>query len=720
MRRFLLLFAILLSGIPAINECFGQSESHSLNNRYGIMLDYNRNFHLADFSKLPGVPNCCPRFRTGSGNGFTFGGLFEMPLNDDFLLGIRLSYTNLDADLSEPETSWISVDSILTPAELKHDISGKLANIGIEPMINFRLFSDMFAHIGFRLGFVTVKSFSQVETISKPVNTGTFVDSLGRDLGTRTRNTASADIPQAASIYFAGLLGASYELPLNSKKDLMLVPEVFLNYGFNDIIPDTKWKASAFRVGLAVKYTPIPKENIIERFEKDEKIDSIIILSEKITKRFVVIGESKIKIEKIFEDNTILTIEHIRRTDTIFEPRIFQLSGTIDAVGLDSAGKEIRNPIITIEEFVSSRLQPLLNYIFFDENSSEIPPRYSKITKEKIPEFSEDKLFSYGTLPTYYEILNIIGSRMLKNPKSSLKIVGCNSDFGVEKGNKTLSENRAASVKEYLKSIWNIEDDRLEIEVRNLPEKPSTPLGEPEKNYENQRVELVSDDYELVQAIFTTDTLRKSSIPFIRFKPTSKTEAGLKAWEIGLLQNQIPVKKFQSNESIKHFIDWNLDENQPIHPLQLVPLDYRLVLTDMKNNEYSTDIKSIKINFVTLERKRSEHIADKEIDRYSLILFDFDKAEITGNNTKITNFIKSRLKPKSVVSIIGYSDQTGDDNYNMILSDKRAKTTAKALKLPDAIAFGKGEQELLYENNLPEGRFYCRAVNIMVETPIEK
>ncbi|MEI6089253.1 MAG: hypothetical protein WCR42_02265 [bacterium] len=32
---------------------------------------------------------------------------------------------------------------------------------------------------------------------------------------------------------------------------------------------------------------------------------------------------------------------------------------------------------------------------------------------------------------------------------------------------------------------------------------------------------------------------------------------------------------------------------------------------------------------------------------------------------------------------------------------------------------GVGEDTLLYNNDVPEGRFYCRTVQIVVKTPIE-
>ena len=63
--------------------------------------------------------------------------------------------------------------------------------------------------------------------------------------------------------------------------------------------------------------------------------------------------------------------------------------------------------------------------------------------------------------------------------------------------------------------------------------------------------------------------------------------------------------------------------------------------------------------------------------------------------------------------------RTGDANYNKKLSLDRADATKKALGINNAITNGIGNEELLYNNDLPEGRFYCRTVNIIVKTLIK-
>jgi len=58
--------------------------------------------------------------------------------------------------------------------------------------------------------------------------------------------------------------------------------------------------------------------------------------------------------------------------------------------------------------------------------------------------------------------------------------------------------------------------------------------------------------------------------------------------------------------------------------------------------------------------------------------------------------------------------------HNQELSFKRAESAKNAINHPNCKSFGFGESKSLYDNNLPEGRFYCRTVEINVETAIER
>ena len=81
--------------------------------------------------------------------------------------------------------------------------------------------------------------------------------------------------------------------------------------------------------------------------------------------------------------------------------------------------------------------------------------------------------------------------------------------------------------------------------------------------------------------------------------------------------------------------------------------------------------------------------------------------------------IQKRAKKGSEISIVGTTDRIGTEEYNSRLSQERANAVKTAIKRKNTVASGKGEQELKYNNDLPEGRFYCRTVNVIVKTPIE-
>jgi len=64
----------------------------------------NLNMHYSNFNRLgEEFYNCCPKFNNASGTGFSFGGLFELPIKMRLYFGARLGYTNFDATFSPTE-----------------------------------------------------------------------------------------------------------------------------------------------------------------------------------------------------------------------------------------------------------------------------------------------------------------------------------------------------------------------------------------------------------------------------------------------------------------------------------------------------------------------------------------------------------------------------------------------------------------------------------------
>jgi len=103
--------------------------------------------------------------------------------------------------------------------------------------------------------------------------------------------------------------------------------------------------------------------------------------------------------------------------------------------------------------------------------------------------------------------------------------------------------------------------------------------------------------------------------------------------------------------------------------------------------------------------------------------FDSDKAEIRKADLpelqKAIDFVKKY--PDTKISVVGYTDDTGPEAYNLKLSQKRAEAVRKYLvdsgvvKADMIRAEGRGEADPVADNKTKEGRFKNRRVEISEE-----
>jgi outer membrane protein OmpA-like peptidoglycan-associated protein len=693
--------------------------------RFGGYSDFNLNLHSTDFQELPRVPNCCPKFNSGFGTGISIGAMLDYPMTKEYILNFRAGYNRLDALLSSTEKTKVVVGNDLLNGEFEHTIDVRLTDIGIEGLFGWRFYEGFTAMGGIKMSLLTANHYSQVETIIKPEGTGTFLDSLGNNSQKRTRGESSGELPDVSSFQLFVKAGITYDFPLNKLNTLTLSPELFFSLGVLPVVSGRSWNAHSINLGISLKYTPLPPRQLIDNYFRLEKIDTVFKQSYDIAEDSFATGRPEIYYDTSFTGLIRSITEHYLRADTIYKRLDYNLNANIYAIGIDTNGKEVREPTYVIEEFLTSRLSPLLNYVFFDDNSSVLPERYSRLTSEDADDFYVDNLYRHKTLPIYRHILNIVGRRMRLYPEAKLKITGCNSDLGSEKRNTALSRSRAETVRKYLMDVWRIAPERLEIQIRNLPEKPSTPVDEVDKIEENRRVELSCDNNDkIMEYIQLRDTIRTINPPVIRFLPEVQAEAGLKYWDIQVIQGNKIIKEFSSEGSaiesvdwkIISQLDWNVNNEESILPTINQPLEYRLRVIDKKSQEYRTQYKFIRIKVLTIQKKKLENLSDKTVDKYSLILFDFDKADIKGDNRKIVNLIKDRTVANSQVAITGYTDRTGEAQHNIDLSTNRANATRNALGVRTQKVEGLGSNTDLFDNNVPEGRFYCRTVDVLVET----
>lgn len=103
------------------------------------------------------------------------------------------------------------------------------------------------------------------------------------------------------------------------------------------------------------------------------------------------------------------------------------------------------------------------------------------------------------------------------------------------------------------------------------------------------------------------------------------------------------------------------------------------------------------------------------------LLFDFDSDVVMGNaQTNLGNLAKSLEKyPNTDVLIVGHTDATGTDTYNMGLSQRRA-AAAKVFLVSRGVPTdrvrteGRGESEPVASNETAEGQAQNRRVEVAI------
>ena len=378
---------------------------------------------------------------------------------------------------------------------------------------------------------------------------------------------------------------------------------------------------------------------------------------------------------------------------------------------------------LLLKEYTSNSIQSLLNYIFFDDNSAEIPKRYTLLTQEEARRFSSEKLNNTSAMNVYYNLLNIIGERLRSYPSAKIEITGCNSDIANEKGNISLSEKRAVAVFDYLKNTFEIAPDRMLVRTRNLPEKASLG-GIEEVIAENRRVEINSAYPEILYPLFKNELIYEANPEIMKISAKLDKQYVFKFWQFNILQNDNVINTFSGEGKFSAPVEWSVYNNinsLSEHPIRLEVAFAGLTLDEKQVINLKKTIHVQKESFNSPKYKRKQK---KKFENFNLILFDFDNYNMNDANRKLLEFVKTRVSPDSKVFIEGYTDNIGDAVHNLSLSEMRAKSTAEALKpnISSNIKLfpkGFGESVLLFDNKYPEGRFYCRTVKIKIETTVE-
>lgn len=552
-------------------------------------------------------------------------------------------------------------DQVITPCDCPADLSATLSYLTVEPSLRFAPFkSDFYLYGGPRIAYNLAHSFNYEQGINPAVPDQVAPDDV------------YANFSNVEKMQISLQIGAGYDILLSSKyKKTQWVLSPFV--AFHPYIGQfprsiETWNVNTLRVGAAVK------------LGRGKKID--------VPAAAVVVPDSEVQ----FLVNSPENIPVERRVRETF---------------------------------------PILNYVFFDLGSTQIPDRYVMLNRNQVKDFKEDQLevFTPKTLPgrsgrqmtAYYNLLNILGDRMGKNPSTNITLVG-SSEKGPEDA-KVLAQ----AVKTYLVDVFSINGSRITTEGRHKPKIPSEqPGGTLELDLLRQGDRRVSIE---------------SSSPALLMEFQSGPDAPLKPVEIIAVQ-AAPLDSyvtFNVAGADEAFTSWSLevkDENGTVqnfgpYTQESVSIPGKAILGTRPEGDFKVAMIGTTKSGKTVKTETNVHMVlwvpdqDEEGMRFSVVFGFGDSKSIAMYDKYLTDIVAPKIPKNGTVIIHGYTDIIGDKNNNEELSIARANDVKSILEKSLAKAnrkdvtfrvYGFGENENLaqYENTFPEERFYNRSVVIDV------
>jgi len=372
---------------------------------------------------------------------------------------------------------------------------------------------------------------------------------------------------------------------------------------------------------------------------------------------------------------------------------------------------------------------PIRNFIYFDKEPNKISDRYVLLKKSQVKDFKEAQLEVFAPVDVelrskrqmvaYYNVLNILGDRMNKNPSSTILLVG-SSGTTPEDG-----QLMAESVKTYLVDIFGIDPNRISIDGRIMPKVPFEKPGG-------------TDDLELLRAGDRRVTIESTS-PEMLMEFQSGPNAPLKPIEITTIE-EAPLDSYVSftvdgaNEALDY---WSLEIKDNAGRVQNFGRFYKentlisgkAILGDRQEGNYQVTMIGITKKGNTLVKDTTVHMnlwtpsLGKEGLRFSII-FEFDDSRAIQIYEKyLSEIVVPKIPMNAKVIIHGHTDITGPEAYNQKLSEERSAEVKSILKNSleklgrtdvtfEVYSFGENLDFAPFRNKYPEDRAYNRTVII--------
>lgn len=389
---------------------------------------------------------------------------------------------------------------------------------------------------------------------------------------------------------------------------------------------------------------------------------------------------------------------------------------TLAIFGIDSNGLRHQAPLITVQELVEFDYAPIVPALFFDTDSVSIPLRYA-LHVDRASVTGDERIVSVQR-----EILDTIGARLKSRPDAHIELWG--STAAGE--SPAIAARRVETVRQYLATTWSIDAGRLVARSGTGPLQRSTEAGE-DGRADNRRVEFRTSDDAILAPVILSHTSRVFDPPAIELVKTIDAPEGIRSWSIDLRHRDRNIASFNSDSS-------RTDERlNPVWNILSSEIDSSLgtlaARLDVVDSVGAT-ARATAETYVRLARelrsvdRRVELLDDREVIRHILVAFEFDQHSPGPMNEREINAISARVRTGATVRVVGTADRIGEGEHNIDLARRRATAVAAVLRSSLAtrgvtdvsIAIeSTGMSRRRFTNDLPEGRFLSRGVEVTIE-----
>ena len=656
--KSLLLSLLLWMGIPLFLQAQETTYSQS-SFRFGIAAGANFNFYRGSTQMLNPTFTAPVAFNYADGADFFIAPLIEY-VHPTSNLGVSLQ-VGYDGRQS-------AFNQEITPCNCPADLTTKLRYITVEPTLRFAPFgSGFYLFGGPRMAFNIEKSFTYSLGINPDLPDQLPTPDVKGDLSNVTPTLVSMQI------------GAGFDIPLSTAAyPMQAIFSPFVSFqpyfGQKPRSVET-WNITTLRVGAALKFGHGRKNSTSTTITEPLPLtENVAVVDPQV--QFYVTSPKNIPVE--------------RRVRETF---------------------------------------PLRNYVFFDLGSTEIPDRYALITRDQVKDFKEDQLEVFTPkkllgrsargMTVYYNVLNILGDRMGKNPGTAINLVG-SSEKGPEDG-----RIMAESVQRYLVNVFGINNSRINVEGRS---KPNIPSEQPGGTLEldllragDRRVSIESSSPALLMEFQTG--------PEVFLKPVEYT-----AVQEAPYDSYVNFYVMGGNEA---FSSWSMDIKdsqgtvQAFGPYQResVSLPGKSILGTRPGGRYTVTMIGKTKSGNTVKKEAQVDMVlwtpptNEEGMRFSVI-YEFNESKAISIYEKyLTDVVIPKIPQGGTVIVHGHTDIIGDETYNQKLSMERANDVKRIME--NGLSrlgrndvkfqvYGSGEDESMspFDNNYPEERFYNRTVII--------